>query len=92
MVRFEPAIDFLQPQNKSMSFRDMLQGYNSTRTMDHPTLDHEEYEDDVFDDDVSPEELVQDMNCPVILLTKEEKKRMRRPGKIPSSSKCLMAD
>lgn len=45
----------------------------------HNVMDNHEDEDDVSDDDVAPEEYENDERCPAILLTKEEKKRMRRP-------------
>lgn len=38
-----------------------------------------ENDDDTSNDDEIPEELEQDESCPVILLIKEEKKRMRQP-------------
>ncbi|XP_021851501.2 uncharacterized protein At4g02000-like [Spinacia oleracea] len=40
-----------------------------------------EDDEDLSDDDIAPDEVMDDPKCPVILLTKEEKKRLRKPWK-----------
>lgn len=40
-----------------------------------------EDEDELSDDDEVPEGMIEDPKCPIILLSKEEKKRLRKPWK-----------
>lgn len=62
------------------SFRDMLQGQNRSSETSNQAENVDD-EDDVSDDDVAPEEIMDDEQSPIILLTKEEKQRMRQPWK-----------
>ncbi|XP_056685894.1 uncharacterized protein [Spinacia oleracea] len=64
------------PPSKGVSFRDMV-------AMDQSLLrtNNFEDEDDLSDDDEQPENHVEDPKCPMILLSKEEKQRIRRPWK-----------
>lgn len=68
------------PARQPPSFRDMLRGESNALALSQRGMNQEE-EDDVSNDDTAPEELINEDRCPVILLTKEEKKRMRRPWK-----------
>ncbi|KAL2944456.1 hypothetical protein RDABS01_032803 [Bienertia sinuspersici] len=68
------------------SFKDMLQGSTSQAhplqsTSVNPLFDTTTDDGEVSDDDLPPEDLDEDSKCPVILLTKEEKMRLRRPWK-----------
>lgn len=67
-------------QTHPPSFRDMLRG--ATRQLSvQQQLDAMDKEDEVSDDDLAPDELEPDDRCPVILLNKEEKRKMRQPWK-----------
>lgn len=66
--------------NSVPSFRDMLRGPNQTQTGIH-NQEMDDEEDEVSDDDEAPENMPIDDRCPIILLLKEEKKRMRKPWK-----------
>lgn len=60
------------------SFRDMVR--HATQNQNSSILSQNvEDEDDVSDDDTAPEDILNDERCPAILLSKEEKKRMRKP-------------
>ncbi|XP_048501488.1 uncharacterized protein LOC125497832 [Beta vulgaris subsp. vulgaris] len=64
--------------NTPPSFRDMLNGARTnglSPTQDNYLMD----DDDVSDDDLAPEDMMEDERCPVILLSKDEKRRMRKP-------------
>lgn len=67
-------------QTPPPSFRDMLRGTAGQPSI-HQQLEAMEEDDEVPDDDLGPEDLEPDDRCPVILLTKEEKKQMRQPWK-----------
>lgn len=56
----------------------MLRGPSSP-TLEIQPFDVDEEDDDVSDDDIAPEDITFDDRCPIILLSKEEKKRMRKP-------------
>lgn len=59
----------------------MLQKPQSTGHEPHNNMAEEE--DDVSDDDAEPEELEDIDRCPIILLSREEKRRMRKSWKTP---------
>lgn len=61
------------------SFRDMVAADHMQRAFDNSLI--QEDEDDVSDDDMPPDDTIDDPQCPLILLTKEEKKRLRHPWK-----------
>ncbi|XP_021849548.2 uncharacterized protein [Spinacia oleracea] len=68
------------PTMRPISFRDVIhsqQPIGETTTLNE-RVDEDE---DVSDDDMALEDLVDDPRCPVILLSKEDKQRMRRPWK-----------
>lgn len=60
-----------------LSFRDLVRG--STSIQNDSQMDPIEEDDDVSDDDPAPYDILNDERCPAILLSKEEKRRMRRP-------------
>lgn len=60
------------------SFRDMLKGSRPGGISDIQNEAMSD-EDDISDDDMAPEDMMEDERCPVILLSKEEKRRMRKP-------------
>lgn len=60
------------------SFRDLIIADQLNRS----AVNFNETEDeDLSDDDTAPEDVADDPTCPVILLSKEEKKRLRQPWK-----------
>lgn len=75
-VRAEAIPDTTKVNQGTISFRDMV----AAQHVSHQPSELEE-EEDFSDDDELPEEMVEDPRCPAILLTKEEKQRMRRPWK-----------
>lgn len=60
----------------SISFRDMLRG---EQTVKETLVIQQQEEDDGSDDDSPPEDYTDEDRCPVILLSKEEKKVLRKP-------------
>lgn len=62
--------------SRGVSFRDMV-AFESMQT----STGGQEDEEEQSDDDEPPENLVDDPRCPIILLSKEEKQRLRRPWK-----------
>ncbi|KAL2934684.1 Venom nerve growth factor, partial [Bienertia sinuspersici] len=71
----------------NISFKNMLQGSHSganamhTEGISNPLFNHAEDHDEESDEDLPPEDMDNDPKCPIILLTKEEKKRIRQPWK-----------
>lgn len=71
-----------------VSFKSMLQGSTSGHQKSvleknvNPLYEHHLEESDESDDDMPSEDLDEDSKCPVILLSKEEKKTLRKPWKI----------
>lgn len=63
-----------QMQTYAPSFKDLVTETNSTSNVG---LD----DDDLSDDDEPPSDIINDVQCPVILLSKEEKRRLRQPWK-----------
>lgn len=65
-------------QRKQVSFCDLM----VSQMHDGPSSSIQTEDDDDFsDDDLAPEDMEDDPKCPVILLTKEEKKKLRAPWK-----------
>ena len=62
------------------SFRDMVTS-SQRHGISHHTFSTADDEDDLSDDDEFPEGMIDDPKCPIILLSKEEKKRLRQPWK-----------
>ncbi|KAL2929234.1 Fructokinase-2 [Bienertia sinuspersici] len=85
-----------QPQSKDQppngdslkdSFKIKLQGIslyhksNNTEVNINPLFDSQIEEEVESDDDSPPNDVEEDLKCPIILLTKEEKRRLRMPWK-----------
>lgn len=65
---------------QNMSFRDMVRGEQNVNVSLAATHAEDNTEDDeVSDDDSPPEDYIDNDRCPVILLSKEEKKALRKP-------------
>lgn len=65
---------------KPTSFRDMLTSGKMQGFISHPMC-LEDDEANLSDDDEMPVDMIDDPKCPIILLSKEEKKRLRQPWK-----------
>ncbi|XP_021726906.1 uncharacterized protein LOC110731183 [Chenopodium quinoa] len=68
-------------QPNSMSYRDMVRQDQMQGNLLHQSDTLNDDDDDYSDDDEAPEGVIDDPRCPVILLTKEEKMRIRKPWK-----------
>ncbi|XP_021724672.1 uncharacterized protein LOC110691991 [Chenopodium quinoa] len=80
----EPQQSPLPPPNlgtTAKSFRDLIRDTRLDEVAHRETHIEIEDEEDVSDDDEIPEGIEDSERCPVILLTKEEKRAMRKPWK-----------
>ncbi|XP_021748571.1 uncharacterized protein LOC110714372 [Chenopodium quinoa] len=66
----------------SMSFRDIMQRDKQAEVYSHEiNIIDEEEDEEISDDEEIPDEIQNDERCPVIQLSKEEKRRLRKPWK-----------
>lgn len=66
--------------NPPKSFRDLLKDTQIANNLEQEMLNGVD-DDDVSDDDIGPEDLEDNERCPIILLSKEEKRAIRKPWK-----------
>ncbi|KAL2925231.1 hypothetical protein RDABS01_033541 [Bienertia sinuspersici] len=84
-----PVIRHDNMSTPKFSFKNMVQGSHSGNNLTpsqvpmNPLFDNENMADEDSNNDLPPEDLDEDSKCPIILLVKEEKKRLRRPWKSP---------